>query len=164
MKKILIFIASLAASFSTFAATATYNPDSTNAVSVVTGRQGSIAQITFANSAVSGTTVTLFDAPTNVLTWVSGLYTNNTLTVSTNVQTYTNFYNIVERWTNVVQSITATAVPAATNFYPTVYTYVVPASTSQTVTFVPRTPFMNGLAAITSATNVIVTISYVPGS
>jgi len=147
--------------FSVVAETATYNPTATTAVSVLQ-RGARIAQITFANAATNAVTLTFYDAPTNVLTYVIGPYTNQVVSVSSVVTTFTNLYGVTQNWTNSTYVTTATPAAQTTNNYRTVLTQLVPASS--TVTYTP--PLGNyvgfGLAAATTATNVIATINYVP--
>jgi len=141
--------------------TATYNPTATTAASVLQ-RGVRINQIVFANAATNAITITMYDAPTNVLTYVVGAYTNRVITTPSTVTTFTNIYGVVQSSTNVTFTATDTAVAASTNNYRTVLTQLIPASS--TVTFTPPLGLYTGfgLAASTTATNVIATINYVP--
>jgi hypothetical protein len=141
--------------------TATYNPTATTAVSVLQ-RGVRISQIVFANAATNAVTLTFTDAPTNVLTYVVGAYTNRVITTPATVTTFTNIYGVAQSSTNTTFTLTDTAVAASTNNFRTVLTQLVPASS--TVTFTPPLGLYTGfgLAASTTATNVIATINYVP--
>jgi hypothetical protein len=147
--------------FTGVADTATYNPTATTAVSVLQ-RGVRISQIVFANAATNAVTLTFTDAPTNVLTYVVGAYTNRVITTPATVTTFTNIYGVAQSSTNTTFTLTDTAVAASTNNFRTVLTQLVPASS--TVTFTPPLGLYTGfgLAAATTATNVIATINYVP--
>lgn len=149
------------ATFTTVADTATYNPTATTAVSVLQ-RGVRINQIVFANAATNAVTLTFTDAPTNVLTYIVGAYTNSVISTPSTVTTFTNYYGVVQSSTNVTYTVTATAVAQSTNNYRTVLTQLVPASS--TVTFTPPNGVYVGfgLAAATTATNVVATINYTP--
>lgn len=151
----------LLSTFTTVADTATYNPTALTAVSVLQ-RGARIAQIVFANAATNAVTLTFYDAPTNVLTYVVGAYTNRVLTTPSTVTTFTNIYGVIQTSTNVTFTLTDTAVAQSTNNYRTILTQLVPASS--TVTYTPPLGLFTGfgLAAATTATNVIATINYLP--
>lgn len=143
------------------AATVFYNPTATNIASVVAG-QGVLSTVTFANNSGSAISINLFDSPTNAATWINTAYTNRVNTVGTTVTSETNFYGRITSVTNATVSTTLGVQGAATNSYRVLYSYTVPATTSHTLTFDPKIYFLNGIAATTSATNVIVTFNYVP--
>lgn len=158
-----VFIAAILVAFPmvALADSATYNPTATTAVSVLQAG-GRINQIVFSNAATNAVTLTFTDAPTNVLTYVVGAYTNQVVTTPSTVTTFTNIYGVVQSSTNVTYTLTATAQAATTNNYRTVLTQLVPASS--TVTFTPPVGvyYGFGLAAATTATNVVATINYTP--
>lgn len=162
LKKLLTVVGLIGlTTFTVVADTATYNPTATTAVSVLQ-RGARINQIVFANAATNAVTLTFYDAPTNVLTYVVGAYTNRVITTPATVTTFTNIYGVVQSSTNTTFTATDTAVAASTNNFRTVLTQLVPASSS--ITYTP--PLGNyvgfGLAAATTATNVIATINYSP--
>src|SRR5678816_4465261 len=119
----------LLSTFNVVADTATYNPTATTAVSVLQ-RGARIAQITFANAATNAVTLTFYDAPTNVLTYVVGAYTNRVISTPSTVTTFTNIYGVAQSSTNVTYTLTDTAVAASTNNFRTVLTQLVPASST----------------------------------
>jgi hypothetical protein len=146
----------------TFGATVTYNPTSAGISSVVSSRGLALTSVLFANSATSAVSVAFFDAPTNVLTFVIGAYTNSIVTVGDTVVTFTNILGTVQSQTN--QTITTTLTPQAqtTNNYPQMLTYNIPASSTVNLPFSPRLNFSRGLAITNSATNIVLTIQYQP--
>ena len=160
MKKLLKSLLVMATIFSLNAAVATYNPSSAGTTSVVSSKNGAISSLIFANSATNAITIGLFDCPTNVLTYTIGAYTNNVVTSTSTVVTFTNILGTVQSQTNSTITSTPTAVAATTNNYPKILTYIVPASSTVTLPFTPSLYFTSGLAATNSATNVIVTINY----
>ena len=159
--KSLVLIASFALVSISQAATVFYNPTSTNIASVTAG-QGVLSTVTFANNSGSAISINLFDSPTNAATWVASAYTNRVNTTGTTVFSETNFYGRITSVTNNTVTTTLSVQGAATNNYRVLYSYTVPASTSHTLTFDPKIYFLNGIAATTSATNVIVTLNYTP--
>lgn len=142
--------------------TTTYPLSTTLGTSSLLQAGGKINQITLANAAAAAVTIKLYDAPTNVLTYVVAAYTNVIRSSSSVITTYTNILGRVESRTNTVLGITYAPTSAVTNNYRLIYTGVVPASS--TLSFVPTSPLSYGLglALNNSATNVAATIDYSP--
>ncbi len=161
MKKILSLLFAAATLASSLAATAIYNPTATTAASVIQG-SAKINQIIFSNAATNAVTLTFYDAPTNVLTWVAGAYTNNVYSVGTVILPYTNRLGVVTGYTNSTLTSTLTPVAQSTNNYRTALVQLVPASSTVTYT-PPNGNFVGyGLAAATTATNVVAVVTYSP--
>ncbi len=76
-----------------------YSATSTSTSSILQ-RGARVQQIIFSNAATNAITLTFYDAPTNVLTYVVGAYTNNVYSVSDVVSTYTNLSGVVNSTTN----------------------------------------------------------------
>lgn len=159
--KALAVLTALAFSAATFADVVIYNPTATTAASVLQNGV-KIQQIQYSNAATNAITITMYDAPTNVLTYVVGAYTNNVISQQNVVTTFTNYTGIVESQTNLTLVSTLTPVGQSTNSYRTVIVQTVPASS--TVTFTPPSglPVGFGLAAATTATNITASIIYLP--
>lgn len=137
--------------------TITSGVTSTNAL--LPSRQVFIAQVTVANATAVTNTLSLYDAPTNVLTWTRGAYTN-TYTYATNiVQTWTNFSGVSTSVTNAAVFTASNPVAAATNDYRLLTSIVV--GPGATVTYTPVNGLLTsfGLAA-KSLTNATVTVEY----
>lgn len=160
--KLTTVLATLAFSAATFATTVTYNPTSVGITSVVSSDVGAITSIQFVNNATNVVTVGLFNAPTNVLTYVIGAYTNSVITTGTTITTFTNYYGIVQHSTNSTMTTAAGPVAQTTNNYPKMLTYAIPASTTVNLPLTPGMVFLSGLAATNSATNIVLTINYAP--
>lgn len=92
-----------------------------------------ISSIQFANGTGSAVTVELFDAPTNVLTYTVGAYTNFVTFTSNVVSTVVGFDGATNSFTNSTLSIAANPVAANTNNYRSIIKVTVPASSSLTV-------------------------------
>jgi hypothetical protein len=163
--KQLLAIALLAIVFNSPAAraeTATYNPTSAGISSVVSSKSLALTSVIFANSATSAVTVAFFDAPTNVLTYVIGAYTNSTVSVGTTVVTFTNILGSVQSQTNATITTTLSPQAQTTNNYQKKLLYVIPASSTVNLPLDPRLVFSQGLAITNSATNIILTLQYQP--
>lgn len=118
-----------------------------------------ITQVVVANPTAATLTLSIFDAPTNSLTWTRGAYTG-IQTYSTNyVTTFTNFSGVVQTETNAAVFTAPLVVGAATNNYRLLTTITVAAGTS--FTFTPISPYTTsfGLCS-TNNTNCTVTTTY----
>src|SRR3990167_5274888 len=161
MKKILTtltLITGLLVSYSSFGAIAT-GTVAAGTNSVVDKASG-VYQLVLANGHTTGgasVTATIFDAPTNTLTYTLAAYTNRTLsTISyTNAET-NNYYTVVQP--------TQSVVAASTNGYSIVATFLVPAGES--LVYSPSIPLVlsRGLCITNNATNTTFsyTITYAP--
>lgn len=71
---------------------------------------------------VTGTTNTtvlqVFDAPSTAVTYVLPAYTNSSYYITNYTTVYTNYYGVVNAFTNLAQVDTSTAVAQTTNSYP----------------------------------------------
>lgn len=138
-----------------------YNPTAT-AIASILQRGVGVQQILFSNAATNAITITFTDCPTNVATYVVAAYTNNVLTLGNVTTVQTNITGTLQ--TNVVSTLTSTLTPVtqSTNNFRTVLVQTVPASSTVTYTPPQPLPVGFGLAASTSATNVVATITYLP--
>lgn len=164
MKKMFIkSLALVALTISSFAATATFPlGTSIGIASLVPSKAGAMTHVTFANAGSGAATVAFFNAPTNVLTYTIGAYTNNVVSLTSTVVSFTNILGAVQSQTNATITSTPTLVGASTNNYPLLLTYVIPATTTVTLPLDPAINFFNGLTMTNSATNIAVTVQYVP--
>jgi hypothetical protein len=167
MKKLFMKFTSVVAAIAMFTATAyadvaVFGPVASTSTASIIQKPARVQQILFSNSAAAAVTLTFYDAPTNVLTYVVGAYTNNVYSLASTVSTYTNLSGVVNSTTNTMLVSTLTPVTASTNNYRTLLVQTVPASS--TVTFTPpiSLPVGFGLAVTPSATNVAVTVTYLP--
>lgn len=166
MKKFFLKLTSVVAAMTFLSATliaetATFNPTSTSTTSVLQ-QPARIQQVLYSNSATNSVTITFYDAPTNTLTFVAGAVTNNVYSLSSVVSTYTNLSGVVNSTTNTMLVSTLTPAIATTNSYRTLMVQTVPASSSILYTPPIALPVGFGLAAASTATNVVATITYLP--
>lgn|SRR3990167_1062179 len=169
MKKILTtltLITGLLVSYSSFGAIAT-GTVAAGTNSVVDKASG-VYQLVLANGHTTGgasVTATIFDAPTNTLTYTLAAYTNRTLSTISYTNAYTNVFGFVEtnNYYTVVQP-TQSVVAASTNGYSIVATFLVPAGES--LVYSPSIPLVlsRGLCITNNATNTTFsyTITYAP--
>lgn len=146
-------------------AVAVYATDDTSTISTatITSLKQSplhLQSVEVINNAAAAVTAYFYDAPTNVLTWVSGAYTNWTTVVSNLVVTTTNYQGVVETATNYVTQTTGNAHGAATNNYRLFKTMTVAAGASATWTPVNGTYLSYGLAVTNNNTNTVINYSY----
>lgn len=128
---------------------------STNSVAQV-GQ--TISDVTVANGSTNALTLTLFDAPTNLLTYVRGAYTNYSQYLTNFSTVFTNTGGILQtnNYTNALWTY-AVSNPNATNSYKRITTIAVPASS--TVVWAP----VNGIATtfgILSTNDQAATVTY----
>jgi hypothetical protein len=113
-----------------------------------------LTSVQFANGTGSAVTVELFDAPTNVLTYTVGAYTNFVTYTSNVVTTVVGFNGSTNSFTNQVQQIAANANAAETNNYRSITKVAIPANSSLTVPINTVAAFgltatNNGVATVT---------------
>lgn len=92
-----------------------------------------LTSVQFANGTGSAVTVELFDAPTNVLTYSIGAYTNFVTYTSNVVSTVVGFSGSTNSYTNSTLITAANAVGSGTGNFRSVVKVTVPASSSLTV-------------------------------
>jgi hypothetical protein len=113
-----------------------------------------ISSIQFANGTGSAVTVELFDAPTNVLTYSVGAYTNHITYTSNIVSTVVGFGGSTNSFTNSVLVTVANPVSSATPAYRSITKVAIPANSSLTVPINTMVAFgvtatNNGVATVT---------------
>ena len=119
-----------------------------------------VNQITVANNTAAALTLLLIDAPSTGFTYTNASYSSLSISGPTNlVTTYTNFFGVVESWTNKVIGYATNTVAASTNNYPYVLNLVVPANTTQIFTPDGVVQFMRGVL-VTNSTNANITLDY----
>ncbi len=159
MKKIFLGLF-LTASFAAQGATVSTVFTNSNTNAVITGYL-SISSITLANNTTTdAANITLYDAPTNSLTYTLSAYTNNTTSsVITNKVRWTNYFGAYQTNSFLMVTNTTATVAASTNLYPTLLTTTVPAGTTQTYTYTDGLEALRGVLA-TANTNATITINY----
>lgn len=161
---VLLGLASLMLAFSTPAATVTFPlGNTTTAQSLVHDQSLLLTKLDIVNNGGSSCVISLFSAPTNVLTKNFGAYTNSTLTSGSTTVITTNVLG--NRTTNTYSTVTSAlgSVASYTYTYPKLYTTTVAAGATVSVTMSPPLVFMQGLCATNSQTNVTFTATYIPG-
>jgi hypothetical protein len=90
----------------------------TNLLSVYNG-SAKVIQIAVTASTSTNAAVMLYDCPSNILTYINPAYTN-TISYGTNyISSWTNFYGVVQSWTNTaLYDVTNNLVLSTTNSYP----------------------------------------------
>lgn len=156
---VVAMLAFLLAILPVMGASVTYGPTvaSTNNVVATSGNITSLV--------LSGTTntvlVKLFDASTNTLTYVIGAYTNYTVNVYTNTQTWTDILgasvtNSYKFWTNVPSTVAQ-----STNNFRILGTFSVPSGETVTINYDAAHPFWRGVT-VTNSGQVNITVNYLP--
>jgi hypothetical protein len=113
-----------------------------------------LTSVQFANGTGSAVTVELFDAPTNVLTYSVGAYTNHITYTSNVVSTVVGFNGSTNSFTNQVLVTVANSVSSATPAYRSITKVAIPANSSLTVPINTLAAFgvvatNNGVATVT---------------
>lgn len=113
-----------------------------------------VTSVQFANGTGSAVTVELFDAPTNVLTYSVGAYTNYISYTSNIVSTVVGFNGSTNSFTNSTQVLVANPVNSATPAYRSITKQTIPANSSLTVPIDTLAAFgvtatNNGVATVT---------------
>lgn len=119
-----------------------------------------VTQLVISAPANNTTAIAAIDTSTNSLTNIVSAY-SNTASYQTNlITTWTNYYGVVDSFTNVAQVSYSNFVAAVTNFYPT--RIAVNVGTNQTVKFDQVNYYFNSgvLVTNTGAGTATVTITY----
>lgn len=118
-------------------------------------------QLMFANASGSAVTVKLLDAPSTAQTYTAGAYTLISRTGPTNVvTTFTNFFGVVQTYTNYAITTVTNSVGASTNSFPVIGTFVIPANSTTFYTPESTLKINNGLL-VTNQAAITVTVDYI---
>lgn len=112
------------------------------------------------NHPTAAMTIYFYDAPTNVLTWTRGAYTNWTAATETTVVTTTNYQGVVETATNSTVTINPNAVAGGSQSFKLFKTFTIAAGATATWNPANGVYLSYGLAATNNATNLVVNYSY----
>jgi hypothetical protein len=130
----------------TFSVSATLNPGGiTNLVtSTNLGGSATVTLAILSSTTATNTAVSIYDSPTNGISYVTGSYTN-ILSYGTNYVTlFTNYYNQVVTYTNIAQVDVTNAVGALTNNYQLKLALIAPLSAAQVYQSL-SVPFTQGI-------------------
>lgn len=163
IKNLKVLVTTLALAFATLSNV--YATDATATIATATttsvlSQPMHLQSVEVINNAAATVTLSLYDAPTNSTTWVSGAYTNWSTVLSNLVITTTNYQGVVETATNYVTRTTANAHSAATNNYKLFKQFTVAAGGTASWTPVNGTYLSYGLTAVNSQTNTVINYTY----
>jgi hypothetical protein len=170
MKKLFSLIAMIALVMSVSVNAATSSvvfgaSGSTDLVDGLVDSNTTINSVTMANASGSAITVSIYNAPVASdeaadLSYVIPSFTAWTRYSTNIVESYTNFFGVVQSRTNTVQYMAENTFGPYTNSYSAVNTFEVPANT--TLTWTPTTAVIMDIGTVVqvSATNLTATVNY----
>ncbi len=143
-----------------FAASVTYVASAASTNNILASA-GAITSVVLNGAGATSVKVSLFDAPTNTLTYVIGAYTNYTPTIYNVTNVYSAPFDTTVTNIATVLSNVPSSVAQATNTYRTVASYSVPTNDTVTITYDTIVPFNRGLL-VTNSQAVTITVNYLP--
>lgn len=145
-----------------FTAYAVDQSDSISAAGINSEIQGKIhlTSLEVINNAAGSVTVYFYDAPTNLLTFVVGQYTNFTTYTTNIVITTTNYNGVVETSTNLATFTTPRTVAQSTNNYKLFKTMTVASGGDVTWQPLNGVYLSYGMTSTNNNTNIIVNTTY----
>lgn len=120
MKKLITALSVIGLAAASYAASVTVTIPANTITNVLTANNGNVkvTQFVLAATTSTNTAVSVYDSTSSTLTYVNPAYTNIVSYATNQTILWTNYFGVVNGWTNVMLVDVPNVVAASTNSYP----------------------------------------------